>query len=183
MQSIQPGSDTPIVTFDEYVDAGTTLTITPHISEGDFIRLDITLAVDSFDGTGSANVPPPKSTNEIHTVVNVPDGMTIILGGLTTSNDSVTVNKIPFLGDLPLIGALFRNVTRGEGQTVLYVFVRSQIVRSRAEDGNGNFEDLERLSRPIREDLRDQEQDFNRQNLIPGVESPFHLRRPSVLDD
>ncbi|MBN1435759.1 MAG: hypothetical protein JW936_01680 [Sedimentisphaerales bacterium] len=181
--TIQPGSDTPIVTFDEYVDAGTTLTIKPHISEGNFIQLDISLSVDSFDGTGSANVPPPKSSNEIHTVVNVPDGMTIVLGGLTTSNDSVTVNKIPLLGDLPLIGSLFRNVSRGEGQTVLYVFVRSQIVRSRAEEGNADFQDLELLSQPYRQGLRNQEQDFNRQNLIPGVESPFHLRRPSVLDE
>ncbi|MCP4711495.1 MAG: AMP-binding protein, partial [Planctomycetes bacterium] len=127
--TISPGSDTPIVDFKDYVSAGTTLEITPHISESDFLQLEINLTVDSFEGEGTNNVPPPKSTNVINTLVTVPNGMTIILGGLTSQNDGLTENKVPLLGDIPILGALFRNVSRSESEGVLYVFVRAEIVR------------------------------------------------------
>ena len=70
--------------------------------------MGILLTVDNFEGEGSGNVPPPKTKNEIKTFVTVPDGKTIVLGGLTIQNDSTSVDKIPLLGDLPFIGPLFQ---------------------------------------------------------------------------
>jgi type IV pilus assembly protein PilQ len=165
--TIPVGSDTPIIEFKDYVSAGTKLQITPHISEGDYLKLEIQLDVDSFDGRGSANVPPPKSVNNVNTIVNVPDGKYIVLGGLTTRTESTTVNKVPLLGDIPLVGLLFRNVSKADNEAVLYVFVKADIVQDE------NFADLDNLSEIYRQRLRENEREYHReQDLIPGVELP-----------
>jgi type II secretory pathway component GspD/PulD (secretin) len=179
--TIQAGSDTPVVSFKEYVSAGTTLSIQPNISEGEFLKLTITLNVDSFDGKGSGNIPPAKQTNSIDTIITVPDGKTIILGGLTSQNNSTTVNKIPLLGDIPLLGALFRNTSQSESEGVLYVFVRADIVRSMGPDEN--FEDLDRVSEPYRRKLKDSETKYNKLPLIPGIPAEAPKDGKSALDD
>ncbi len=179
--TIPAGSDTPIVEFKEYVSAGTTLGITPHISEGDFLQLEITLDVNSFEGQGQANVPPPQSTNQITTLVTVPDDKTIVLGGLTTSTGAVNVSKVPLLGDLPLVGALFRNVSNSDTEAVLYVFVKAHIVRSRDEEGENDFSDIERLSETYLERLEQDEERYDRQlETIPGI--PEGQRSGHVFD-
>ena len=180
-QSRPTGSDVPIVTFDKYVKAGTTLEITPHISEGDFIKLEVSLKVDSFEGEGSGDIPPPISNNNLSTIVNVPNGMTIVLGGLARSADSLDVNKVPLLGDLPLIGFLFRSVSRSENEDVLYVFVRSQIVRSAGEDSE--FQDMDRLSEPYRRRVSDSEDEYGKQHVIPGLPNPRREETPRALGD
>ncbi|MBN1845473.1 MAG: hypothetical protein JW810_07300 [Sedimentisphaerales bacterium] len=174
--TIPAGSDTPIIEFDEYVEAGTTLSITPHISEGDFLKLTITLDVDSFDGKGSQNVPPPKSVNNVTTTVTVPNGKFIVLGGLTSQTESNTINKVPILGDIPLLGMAFRNVARSDTEAILYVFVRANIVGRHEE-----FEDLDTLSEKYRQKLRDSETNYQWQSIIPGIKDD-HPIRPNVLD-
>jgi len=179
--TVPAGSDTPIVEFAGYEDAGTTLKITPHISEGDFLKLEVSLSVNSFVGESSGNIPPPKVTNEITTMVTVPDGTTIVLGGLTTENNGTTVNKVPLLGDIPLAGALFRNITHSTTKTVLYAFVKANIVRS-SREGAANFEDLDALSEKHRRRLRRLEKGYQDLPVIPGV--PVQPRqRGSVLDE
>ena len=171
-----PGSDTTIITFDEYVEAGTELTITPHISEGNFLKLTITLDVDSFDGQGSGEIPPPKSVNNVATTVTVPNGKYIVLGGLTSKTEATRVNKIPLLGDIPILGAAFRNVTRSDIENVLYVFVKANIVGRHEE-----FEDLDNLSGEYRKKLRDSEINYQGQSIIPGIPEE-QKKRTSVLD-
>ena len=179
--TFQTGSDVPIRDFKSYVDAGTTLTITPHISEGDFLRLEITLDVDSFDGEGSGDIPPPKSSNNLSTVVSVPDAKTIVLGGLTTQTNAIDVRKVPFLGDIPLIGAAFRSVSRSTNHGLLYVFVRANIVRSDTPE-TVQFEDLDRISAPYRDRLRQSENSYQHQTVIPGIPDQ-RKSTPSALDD
>jgi len=91
-------------------DAGITLEITPHISRGDWLRLDINLDRDDF-GTITGEKPPDTSGSNINTTVTVPDGSTIILGGLLKLNQSKGGTKVPLLGDIPLIGGLFRSTS------------------------------------------------------------------------
>jgi len=181
--TIPAGSDTPIIEFKEYVAAGTTLNITPHISDGDFLQMEISLEVNAFQGEGSGNIPPPKTSNKIETLVTVPDGKTIVLGGLTGRNNAQTVNKIPILGDIPLLGLLFRNVTHSENERVLYVFVRANIVRSREEEGYGNFEDLDELSKKYREKLQKMEHEQEELQIIPGIPNKPEGQRKSVLEE
>jgi len=149
--TIPAGSDTPIIEFNKYEEAGTTLTIKPHISEGNFLQLEIALDVDSFDGKASGSIPPPKSVNNVTTKVTVPDDKYIVLGGLTSRTEGTTINKVPLLGDIPLLGAMFRNIGRSETEAVLYIFVRAHIVR------DDKFSDLNSLSQQYQERLRESE--------------------------
>lgn len=165
--------------FAGYQDAGTTLKITPHISEGDFLKLEIELDVDNFVGESPAtNIPPAKVTNKIKTIVTVPNDNTIVLGGLTTENKGNNIRKIPLLGDIPLIGSLFRNVNNSGNKNVLYVFVRANIVRS----NEGNFEDMNELSEKYRSGLRKMEQNQEELPIIPGI-VPKKKQVKSVLDE
>ena len=172
--TVPAGSDTPIIDFAGYEDAGTTLTIKPLVSAGEdnFLQLEIKLDVNNFEGESSGNVPPPKVSNSVDTVVALPDGKAIVLGGLTTRVESTTVNKIPILGDIPLLGSAFRNVVKGSNEVVLYVFVRANIVRNRAE--------FEALSAEHEKRLREIEQRPH-PDVVPGVHEEREV--PSALDE
>ncbi|MBI9017425.1 MAG: hypothetical protein JEZ07_09225 [Phycisphaerae bacterium] len=167
--TIQPGSDTPIETSDGYEDAGTELTITPHISEGDFLKLTINLQVNSFDGKATGAIPPPKNNNSISTTVTVPDQRTIVLGGLTTQSDGMRVKKVPILGDIPGIGALFRSTSKTKVRSVLYIFVKASIVRmpEDKDDGKPNFDDIENLTKDHQQKLKDFEDNRQQLEFIP----------------
>ncbi len=115
-------------TFDEY-SAGITLDIMPHISDGDLLRLEITLERSDFGAQSTVGGPPDQSVSNLNTVVTVPDKSTIILGGMTKINQSKSSGKVPLLGDLPLIGGLFRSSSKSDIQKKLYVFVKAEIIR------------------------------------------------------
>jgi len=174
-------SGIPVVEFAGYVDAGTELKIKPSVSEGregrDFLSLEITLAVDNFEGEGSGNVPPPKSTNNVTTNATIPDGKVIILGGLTRTTDAITVNKIPILGDIPLLGVLFRNTVKSQESGVLYVFVKANIVK------DVNFEDLENITEESTIKLDKFELNYEKQSFIPGLPNEPSGLRNRALDD
>jgi len=176
--TVPAGSDTPIIEFNNYVDAGTMLEIKPLIGEGGLLELEISMDVSSFDGLGTENVPPPKTENKIATKVMVPNGKYIILGGLTSQTDSLDVNKVPILGDIPIIGALFQSVARSESEAVLYIFVRANIVQ---EEG---FADLYNVTEKYKNRLRESEINYDEQSAetLPGV--PDNRRKPrKALED
>jgi general secretion pathway protein D len=126
--------------FKEYVDAGITLQISPTISASRFLRLKISLEVSNFLGAVQGSIPPPKTTRTIDTVVNVPDGATMVVGGIITDNKGKTRDSLPFLGDLPIVGALFRNDSDSLSRTTLYFFVTPHIMR------DADFADLAEIS-------------------------------------
>ena len=123
-------SDTVATTsFAGYASAGTTVAVTPHISQDDYLRLIYSLTLNSFTGTGAAGIPPPRQTNSIDSEVVVPDGYTVIVGGMKRKDKSETVSKIPLLGDIPILGHLFRNTVLTDVETALFVFIRPVILR------------------------------------------------------
>ena len=122
------GNDATLIeTAVEYegYEAGITLNITPHISMGELLRLDIELTRSDFRETSDEEKPPDTTSSELTTTVFVPDGSTIILGGLLKLNQSKGGAKVPLLGDIPLIGGLFRSINNSDIQNKLYVFVKS----------------------------------------------------------
>ncbi|NLX60790.1 MAG: hypothetical protein GXY74_17075 [Phycisphaerae bacterium] len=121
---------TSAVSFKEYVEAGTTLTITPHISESNFLVLDITATVQSFTGdAASTNVPPPRSNREVQTRVTVPDQRTVVIGGLHGKRKIRTETQIPLIGDIPLLGELFKRRQNLDVKSTIYLFVKASIIR------------------------------------------------------
>jgi type II secretory pathway component GspD/PulD (secretin) len=179
---------TPVqdVTFDAYP-AGITLTITPHISKGNNLRLQILLdrknqgdptTVTLSDGS-KVTAPPNQTSNNVTSVVTVPDSATIILGGLESLNQSKGGTKVPVLGDIPLIGGLFRSTNNKDQQTKLYVFIKAHILRP-GDDAGASA--VENVSRPKIEGFEKMERDFEKYQDWPGL--PAQPMQPEkVLED
>jgi type II secretory pathway component GspD/PulD (secretin) len=175
------GTDNPQTTestiFDDY-SAGITLNITPHISEGDMLRLEITLNRSGFTSELGGDVPPDMQDANIETVVTVPDKSTIILGGIEQLQDNKGGEKIPFLGDLPFIGGLFRNVARDDRQNRTYVFVKAHILRPRADTV---LDDLKQVSLRNREAFEALEAEMGAYQDWPGLK-PYPLDPVRILE-
>lgn len=123
---------TPFQTY-ERKDVGLMLKVRPQISEGGLVRLQIYQEASSIQENTLSNVSGP-STNKrsIETSVVVDDGATIVIGGLIQDSAGAGKDKVPLLGDIPVVGSLFRYETRKRTKTNLMVFLRPQIVRDAA---------------------------------------------------
>ena len=118
---------TPFQTI-ERRDVGLTLRIRPQISEGGTVRLQIYQEVSSvLDGTNAAGVITNKRS--VESTVLVDDGQVVVIGGLIQDSLTDGVEKVPVLGDLPLLGGLFQYRTRNRTKTNLMVFLRPTVLR------------------------------------------------------
>ncbi len=127
--------------FAEYVSAGITMDISPSISAARYLRLDISLIVSNFTSAfASTTIPPPRINREIATSVNIPDGDTMVIGGVISDIERDSRDQVPWLGSLPLIGRLFRRDVTSSNRATLYFFVTPHILRDR------DFADLAEIS-------------------------------------
>ena len=110
---------------------GIKLDITPWISQGGQITAEIAPEVSNSDGANSDGYPN-VSSRTLSTTVRLNDGETITLGGLIKNTESESHNKIPILGDIPLLGALFRTNTKSISKTNLIVYVTPHIIKKDA---------------------------------------------------
>jgi general secretion pathway protein D len=135
---------TPVATtsFAGYAEAGTEITLTPHISEADYLQLEYAVALSSFqDGGDPAHgIPPARQRDAVQSKVTIPDGSTVIVGGLNRTNATAAEQRIPVLGKIPILGYLFSNHTTDNENLTLFVFLRPIILR------DDQFEDLKFLS-------------------------------------
>ena len=138
--SVNASQTVATTSFAGFAEAGTTITATPTISDDNYLQLVYAVTLNSFTGTGAAGVPPPRQTNEVRSRVTIPDGYTVIVGGLTSQNDSYEVDGLPLLERIPIIRDLTSLQTDGWQQTSLFVFLKPIILR---ED---KFKDLRFIS-------------------------------------
>jgi len=150
----------------EAYDAGVTLEITPHISEK-VLRLEIKLNRSDFTGI-TVEKPPDETSSDISTIVTVPDRSTIILGGMLRLNQTKSGSKVPILGDLPLVGGLFRSISNSDIQSKLYIFVRAEVIRP-TEPCRQEDRDIDVLSRKNREAFEKHELEFQNYQDWPGL--------------
>jgi general secretion pathway protein D len=113
---------------------GITLEVKPQINAGGAIKLDLRQEVSSIAGPVSKDFSDLiLNKREIETTITVDDGEIVGIGGLLDDNERRTIEKIPFLGDLPLLGNLFKSKGRARAKTNLMVFIRPTILRSAAD--------------------------------------------------
>ncbi len=176
------------IQFKDYK-SGITLKITPHIATKNVLQLKIELDRTDFDpadtGTttiGGQTVPKPLNTvsSNVGTMAVLPDGATIILGGIETMTQTKGATKIPLLGDIPLIGILFRGVDESDKQSRLYVFVKGNIVRP-GDELTGDS-DVEKISRKKRDAFERDEKMFEGLESIPGIK-PGKIDPEKILED
>jgi type II secretion system protein D len=138
------GSLSPIINYDS---AGIILTVQPRIDTDGMIVLHayaekssynltsgqgVTLVTDS--ATGRTITSPIKNITRAETTVSLATGNTVVMGGMITSNDDATTYKVPWVGDLPVVGQLFRYDTRSTKRTELLIFLTPRLIRNDADD-------------------------------------------------
>lgn len=134
-------SDTVSTTsFAGYASAGTTITVTPTISEGDHLQMNYSVTLSSFDGEGSGGIPPPRQEATVNSDVTIPDGYTVIVGGLKRQDFSDSYSGVPFLGRVPVLKYLVGSASKTNSDSTLFVFIRPIILR------DDQFTDLKYLS-------------------------------------
>ncbi len=115
----------------ERKDVGIQLEVTPQINDGDEIRLQIRQEISSIAGPVSSSFTElVTNKREIETTVSIQSGDIVVLGGLVQEDEITSVDKVPFLGDIPLLGRLFRSDSKSRAKTNLMIFLRPTIVRS-----------------------------------------------------
>lgn len=131
-------SDTVATTsFGGTQDAGTTITVKPTIAEGDHLVLDYRVSLSEFLGdAASPSLPPPRQQNTLASIVTIPDGHTVILGGMEVETEGEAASGVPWLSELPLFGWLFESRSTTKTKTRFFVFLRASVMR------HGRFEDL-----------------------------------------
>lgn len=145
------GSVNPFQTI-ERKDVGLTLRVKPQISENGTVKLQIFQEVSSVQ-PASINSPTGLITNKrsIESNVLVDDGAIVVLGGLLQDEYSGNQEKVPGLGDVPVVGNLFRSETRSRRKTNLMVFLRPVVVRDAAQTDELSLDryDLMRLKQEV----------------------------------
>ena len=116
----------------EYKDVGVILNITPHINDENFIRLKISQQVTKVTSSSSSTTPTTLKRTAKTTVV-VKDSETLVIGGLVGDSTEDGTYRVPLLGDIPILGWLFKTKTKSREKTNLYIFLTPHIVRTQAD--------------------------------------------------
>ncbi len=126
------GAVNPFTTV-ERKDVGLMLRVRPTINENGTVKLTLYQEVSKVnEGTLKDTNGPTTSKRSIESTVMVDDGNVIVLGGLLEDSYALGQDKVPVMGDLPVVGALFRNENRSRKKTNLMVFLRPMVIRDAA---------------------------------------------------
>jgi len=115
-----------------FKEASLSLEVTPQITPDNRIIMEVKVTKDEPDYLNMVNGVPPIKKNEVNAKVLVSDGETIVIGGVFSNTQSKTVDKVPFLGDVPYLGRLFRRDVVSEDKTELLVFLTPRIMNNQA---------------------------------------------------
>ena len=138
--SVNASQTVATTSFAGFAEAGTTIEVTPHISEGDQLQIEYLLTINEFQPGGGGDVPPPRQTDELQSEVTIPDGYTIIVGGMNRTSHGVTTDSIPFLEHIPILKHAVTNRTNQFTSTAVFVFLKAVILR------DDKFRDLKYFS-------------------------------------
>jgi general secretion pathway protein D len=128
VETDQTNINNQIRTFD-YRDVGVTLKITPQINQQGNIRMAVFEETTTLvPGTGEQQFAPTTLKRSANTTVSVKDGSTMVIGGLIGDTLSLGGNKVPFLGDIPILGYLFKSMYKNRDKTNLYIFLTPQVI-------------------------------------------------------
>lgn len=133
IESIRPSDAGPIKSFD-IKDVGIELTVTPHINRGNQIDMEVFQTINALQSYDAKEGTANMSNREVKTNVSLADGETLILGGFIEERVTKTENKIPLLGDLPMVGKAFRKKQNNKEKVELLIFITPKVLDT-VEDG------------------------------------------------
>ncbi len=115
-----------------FKEASLSLEVTPQITPDDHVIMEVKVTKDEPDYLNKLNDVPPIKKNEVNAKVLVRDGETIVIGGVFSNTQSKVVDKVPFFGDVPYLGRLFRRDVLAEKKSELLVFLTPRIMNNQA---------------------------------------------------
>ena len=132
----------------ESVFIGLTLNIVPEITDDGFIILRINPVVseqidaeDSVDASGVRNMPPDIRIKQLSSIIKAKDGNRVVVGGLISTTDENTINKVDGLGDIPILGWAFKNKTKTKSKKELIIVITPKII------SNDNFPSIDKIEK------------------------------------
>ena len=120
--------------------AGTIITVTPHINEDNHLQLDFDVEFSTFSGTATTGLPPARQIDRVGSTVTIPDGKTVVVGGLKRIGDSYTYAGIPWVEKIPILRTLTGRTDTNQSTMSFFLFIRPMVLR------DSRFADLRYLS-------------------------------------
>jgi general secretion pathway protein D len=156
---VQVGGSTTFLNTIQNVDTGIILRIKPRITSTDLVSLEISQDVTAVVPAGSTGIQSPSfSKRSIKTHAVVKDGEMISLGGLISYNINNTTNRIPLLGDIPILGALFGSTSHNVQKTEMFVLLSPRIIKTN--------QDAVDASKELRDKLKELRLIFKKDQLV-----------------
>ena len=149
-------------TTSQYIDTGVLVQVTPHINAGGLVTLEVSAEVSNPGNPANPGDAPPISTRSVQTLLAVPSGQTMVMGGLITENKQNTSNGLPLISRVPVLGGLFGNQDLKNNRTELVLFITPQVLESET--------DYQRVIEDLRRKMEQIEDVFPRPK--PALEAP-----------
>jgi type IV pilus assembly protein PilQ len=115
-----------------FVEAALSLEVTPQITPDNRIIMEVKVTKDEPDFANDVNGTPTIRKNEVNAKILVNDGETVVIGGVFSNTQSRSVDKVPFLGDLPYLGRMFRRDIVSDAKSELLIFLTPRILNHQA---------------------------------------------------
>ena len=122
-----------VTTTSQYIDTGVLLQVTPHINAGGLVTLEVQAEVSTPGQPAVVGDAPPIATRSVQTIVAVPSGRTMIMGGLILTNKGNTTNGLPLLDRIPILGGLFGKQVINDNRTELIMFITPRVVANEVD--------------------------------------------------
>ena len=136
-QTLVGGTTNAVTTTAQYIDTGVLLQVTPHINAGGLVTLEVDAEVSTPAAQSQAaldsGVAPAINTRSVQTLLAVPTGQTMVMGGLILENKSVSTEGLPLISRIPIIGGLFGDQTLKNDRTELVLFITPRVVENEAD--------------------------------------------------
>ena len=132
-QTLVGGTTNAVTTTAQYIDTGVLLQVTPHINAGGLVTLEVDAEVSTPGTTTDPNVAPPINTRSVQTLLAVPTGQTMVMGGLITENNQNNSAGLPGLSRIPILGGLFGTQTLQKDRTELILFITPRVVENEVD--------------------------------------------------
>ncbi len=132
-QTLVGGTTNAVTTTAQYIDTGVLVQVTPHINAGGLVTLEVDAEVSTPGTPSDPNAAPPINTRSVQTLLAVPTGQTMVMGGLITENNANSSKGLPGLARIPILGGLFGTQSLEKDRTELILFITPREVENEAD--------------------------------------------------
>ncbi len=163
-----------------YEKAGLTMNITPHIGQADQVNLEIDQELSTFGERDPVLNAPTKVKRHVKTNVICEDGSTIVIGGLMQDEINNSKNKVPVLGDIPLLGFFFSQTTKNVDKSNLLIFITPHVVSNTTDFGEILKRKIEERNRYIQDNYGKKQQEVIKASIRSHREDLLQFKEESA---